>query len=328
MLRVHFSTEDLARTTIAPGPDPLWELLLSLHVLQQRSESPAFDAWRRQVRHRLSPSIRLIVDLAPPTGYSPDFLTPADCPPEVDAELERVAATSPRQVRVQLERLSLRRRPTAWTRSLAGDHRAAMPKLAKALRSYFHRCLTPFWPAIRRRVASDRAYRIGQLAGAGIGQVLGQLTPRARWRSRVLEVPGFPDADLRLDDRGLTLQPSYFCHGLPTKLWDPDLPPILVYPIAHTPGELASATDFMDGLAALLGRSRAAALEAIAAGTTTTQLAQTCHLSLAAASHQASVLRRAGLATTRRLGGTARHEITPLGLDLLNGREPDPGSKT
>jgi DNA-binding transcriptional ArsR family regulator len=63
------------------------------------------------------------------------------------------------------------------------------------------------------------------------------------------------------------------------------------------------------------------ALEATALGCTTSELARRCGVSIAAASQQATVLREAALITTRRVGGAVRHEITPLGMSLLNGTD-------
>ena len=34
MLTIHFSQEDILRTRVAPAADPVWELVLSLHLLQ------------------------------------------------------------------------------------------------------------------------------------------------------------------------------------------------------------------------------------------------------------------------------------------------------
>jgi DNA-binding transcriptional ArsR family regulator len=130
------------------------------------------------------------------------------------------------------------------------------------------------------------------------------------------------DRDLYLDGRGVELQPSAFCWKVPTKLRDPELKPILVYPIQHAPGILRrQSLDAVpsDPLSSLLGSTRAAALEAAVQGCTTTELAKRCKISPAAASHQATVLREAGLITTRRAGASVRHEITQLGIWLLSG---------
>jgi hypothetical protein len=76
MLRIHFTDEDLRRITVALDSDPLWDLLLSLHVLQDRENPLVFDEWRRRTRAASPMATRLLAELAPPRGYSPDFLTP------------------------------------------------------------------------------------------------------------------------------------------------------------------------------------------------------------------------------------------------------------
>ena len=82
----------------------------------------------------------------------------------------------------------------------------------------------------------------------------------------MLHIDGFPDHDLHLDGRGLSCSRRSFCWQTPTKLHDPLLPPVLVYPVQYAPGSLRRAsTEARSGpLAALLGSTRAAALEAIA----------------------------------------------------------------
>jgi DNA-binding transcriptional ArsR family regulator len=70
-------------------------------------------------------------------------------------------------------------------------------------------------------------------------------------------------------------------------------------------------------LAALVGRNRAAVLQSVADGCTTTELARRVGISLAAASQHASVLRGAGLIVTRRQGSAVLHVLTPLGAELL-----------
>jgi DNA-binding transcriptional ArsR family regulator len=332
MLRIHFTGQDLARTTIAGEPDPLWEVLLSLHVLQSRDPGPALGAWHRHTRRGIPRlETRLLAELAPPAGYAPDFLTPPGPHRDLGDALEVLLSTPRRQVGADLDHLAVRRPPTAWTRSLATTDRTAMRRLGHAIQQYHRVALAPYWDSIRRCVAADRAHRADLLASRGVEAVLETLHPRVRWEAPVLTVLDLPDADLHLEGRGLTLQPSYFCSGVPTRLRDAGLPPTLVYPVRRgstplqaSPGESEDGDRASDAprpaprtVAALLGRTRANALEAIAGGCTTSQLAKLCDISLAAASHHATVLREAGLINTRRDGRSVLHEITHLGHHLL-----------
>ncbi|WP_067543171.1 ArsR/SmtB family transcription factor [Nocardia crassostreae] len=70
-------------------------------------------------------------------------------------------------------------------------------------------------------------------------------------------------------------------------------------------------------LSALLGRTRAAVLEAIADGGSTTLLAQRLGVSPATASEHAAVLREAGLVASIRVRNSVHHNLTPLGVALL-----------
>jgi DNA-binding transcriptional ArsR family regulator len=78
-------------------------------------------------------------------------------------------------------------------------------------------------------------------------------------------------------------------------------------------------------LGGLLGDTRARALGEIAgAACTTTELARRVGVSPATASHHASVLREAGLITSRRYGSTVLHRITARGAALLGGDGLEP----
>ncbi|MFJ2307170.1 ArsR/SmtB family transcription factor [Streptomyces sp. NPDC087787] len=101
------------------------------------------------------------------------------------------------------------------------------------------------------------------------------------------------------------------------------LPPVLVYPLQHAPPP-ASTLSSDASPAALLGRTRAAALRNLALGATTSELAQVLGVSPATATHHTSVLRDAGLVLSQRVHNTVLHTLTPLGAALL--RPPAPAA--
>lgn len=324
MLRIHFTPRDLTRVTVATKPAPLWEVLLSLHMLQHSEGRLIFEDWRRRVRARVAPDqMRMLLELTPSKGYSPDFLTPAESAQDFETALEQTLATPRQQVRSQLDLLGQYRPASPWTRELAHGARTSMAKLGRAIRTYHEVAIAPYWKSIGTHVSADHAHRGDALARHGVHRLLSSLHPRVRWVAPVLQVLDMNDRDLYLDGRGIELQPSAFCWQVPTKLRDPDLKPILVYPIQHAPGILRQASveaaPSSDPLGSLLGSTRAAALEATVSGCTTTELAKRCRISPAAASHQATVLREAGLITTRRSGASVLHEVTQLGIWLLSG---------
>lgn len=176
--------------------------------------------------------------------------------------------------------------------------------MANAAQQYFDACLEPHWQHVQSRVDQERFRLSRAIADVGVERALTTVHPTARWRPPVLEL-GYPtDRELHLRGRGLVLQPSFFCLGLPTSFCDNEFQPVLVYPIQHELG-WASGTPSRS-LVTLLGRTRAASLEVLAENPcTTSEPAKQLNAALATASQHATVL----------------HSITPLGLALLSGHQ-------
>src|SRR2546430_167418 len=227
MLRIHFTAEDLARTRIAARPDPLWEILLSLNLLQSTEGELWYGAWRRRVRQTLSPHVApLLCELTPPVGYSPDLLTPAEPPEEIDQAIDQLLHSPRRQVREDLRYLGTRQASSPWTRALAAGESRTMGMLGRAFQCYHRTAIAPYWRSARRDLMAEHTARMHQFSDHGVARVLATLSARTRWQSPVLEIPDFVDEDLHLDGRGLLLQPSFFCWQVPTKFRSADLPPV------------------------------------------------------------------------------------------------------
>ncbi|MFI0815594.1 ArsR/SmtB family transcription factor [Streptomyces sp. NPDC021098] len=323
MLRIHFTSDDLARIRLVPAPDPLWEVLLSSYRLRHPSGAAYFGGWRRTVAPRLAPSAHLLAALAPPTGYAVDFLTPPGAGPSPAAGMEALRRTPRTRLRNDLAELHARHpgRPLpAWTRGLAEGDPEAVTAVADAVTGYFAAALEPFWPQVRRQVERDREWRTRALDATGWEAVLATLHPSAAWHYPVLELAFPADHDIHLDGRGLTLQPSFFCWGAPTTFLDTGLPPVLVYPVERSLDWSAPPHASRQAVAALLGKTRARVLEVVAtAACTTTQLAERARVPIQTASHQATVLREANLIHSRRHRNTVIHTVTALGAALLHG---------
>lgn len=318
MLRIHFTPEDLARTRISAGPQPMWEILLSTNRLRGRDGEVVFGGWRRSVAARTPATTRLLTDLWPVVGYAVDFLTPTGAALSLDEALEVLLHTPRRRLRTDLAVLAADQKLPAWTTALADGCPDTLRRLADAVDRYFAACLAPYWTRVRARVDQERARMGTTVADSGWESVLAGLHPTARWRYPVLEV-GYPvEHDLHLNGRGLHLVPSFFCWGLPTTFLDAEYEPTLVYPIEHAVG-WSEPDGTRKPLAALLGRTRARVLESLGERPgTTSDVASRTGTSLPTASQQAGTLRAAGLVRTRQNGQSVLHSITPLGQALLN----------
>ncbi|GGO02527.1 winged helix-turn-helix domain-containing protein [Micromonospora parathelypteridis] len=331
MLKIHFSGEDILRTRVAPAADPVWELVLSLHSLQGRNRDPLTASWRRTVSRGLrqdvaSEQLRLLFALSPPRGYFPDFLTPYASVDGFEAGLDALRSTPTGMLHRDLSVLAAENHLPSSAAALARGDVAVLHHLTDSMEQYRSLAISPYWSQIQSAVAADRARRARALLDGGVEGLLTSLRPALQWEGGVLEVRRYPhNRELHLDGRGLLLVPSFFCAETPVALLDPALPPVLVYPVDRL-GGLASVDDSAaapagaarDSLAALLGRTRAAVLQASDEGCTTGEVARQLNISPAAASQHATVLRNAGLLVSHRDRNSVLHTLTPLGRAMLD----------
>ncbi|MEW2329619.1 winged helix-turn-helix domain-containing protein [Micromonospora chersina] len=332
MLKVIFSREDILRTRVAPAADPVWELVLSLHLLQGRGRDPLLTEWRRTVALGLrtdsvAERYRLLLALNPPRGYFPDFLTPYASKDGLEAGLEAVRGTPAAMLRRDLTLLAEENALPSSASALARGEPEVLRHLTDSMLRYQSLAVTPYWSRIQAAVEADRARRARAMLDGGAEGLLASLRPSMRWDGGVLEVLDYPDSrELHLDGRGLLLVPSFFCARTPVALLDPSLPPVLVYPVDRLGGlmpEAGSGAGRADAaqreaLAALLGRTRAGVLEAADEGCTTGEVARRLRISAAAASQHTTVLRNAGLLVSHRDRNTVLHTLTPLGRAVLD----------
>ncbi|MFF2011883.1 ArsR/SmtB family transcription factor [Streptomyces sp. NPDC058195] len=316
-LRIHFTSDDVARTTVAARPDDMWELTNSLHILQSPRPPSAYRPWLRHVRTRcagrdLRALVRYVSALVPHSGDFPDFLTPSGAD-SFATSLDLIHATPATRLRTELA-LHFRghRTPPAWARLLADGDRTARQELREALATYFHELLAPQLPLIAETFHLERAQHSRDLLEGGVERLLHTLPPSIRWTSPTLTADYPRDRDLHLRGRGITLVPSFFCTKSPVTLINPGLPPVLVYPVARHPAPDAAP----EGLTDLLGRTRAMVLRALHPPCSTGELAARTGVSIGTASKHATVLRRAGLVSSTRRGCMMLHSLTPLGDEL------------
>jgi DNA-binding transcriptional ArsR family regulator len=322
-MRILFTRLDVARTYLADGPDPMWELVNSLQALQSRYGQGVLGAWRRRatgdlrrsglagpVRHRLFP-------LVPHAPYFPDLLTPPEGTLGIAHGVEAVLSTARRRLQAEIRRLDCGG-AGAWLADLSAGRARAISELGDTMRDYHRRAIAPGWTTLRTIVDADLAVRRGALITGGVEAMLDSFRPVLRWRYPVLELPGHPSPrEVHLGGRGLLLVPSYFCRLHPMTVFDQELPQVVVYPVDHQragPRPAAGAKT----LTRLLGETRAAVLLAARGGGTTGELAMRVGVSAATISHHTAILRDAGLITSTRAANTVRHSLTRLGQALAH----------
>lgn len=327
VLRFHFSAEDLARTRVAAAPHPLWEIASSLHRFQTPAGRWAYAHWYGPARERLREAgledvvRRVLLPLFPRASYFPDFLTPLEGTAGLEAGLEAILRTPSDQVAAELAALARVTRMPARLARLT--EREARVELVGILRAYHRTVIAPHEEWVRESLHTERIRLARHLLDGGTEGLLEGLGPTVRWKHPCLEISAYPtEHEIHLAGRGLLLIPSYFCWKGPISLADPELPPVLIYSQHHetptgpprTGGEGAGSPP----LQVLLGRARAAVLQATAAGATTTEAARRAGVTPATATHHTTALRDAGLISSHRHGNTVIHTLTLMGETMLS----------
>src|SRR5262245_30962373 len=76
MMRIHFTPEDLAQVTVADGPIPMIELVLSARLLSIKSTTGHWRRWREMAVDQVPNQARPVQHLIGMALCLPDFLTP------------------------------------------------------------------------------------------------------------------------------------------------------------------------------------------------------------------------------------------------------------
>ena len=318
MIRIELAPADLLRLRFAHSP--MAEVVASCLALRSRSARLVPASWRA----RAEPLLRGLTTLRPlvpgPSGYVPDFLTPAPpvTRPTLEQELRVVAATPLDRVASEVERAWAGHRAPPETERFATDPAGALAVTVREIRRYFSTAIAPSWPRLRA-LAEGEVTRRGLLAAErGPGALLTDLHPRLDWDGGALRLAYDKDGEFGLDGHPLTLLPTgftgphvYTMTGTPSgralwyaprghgRLWDRPAP-------AEPPAALA----------ALLGPTRAAVLALLAEPAGTGEVAAALRLAPATASHHLTTLRDAGLITGERDGRRLPYRRTGLGEQL------------
>lgn len=270
-----------------------------------------------------------------PTGYIPDFLTPAPTATlsGIDGELEAVRATSPEDFVDEVAWMAGDQgTPAAWRQEAALLHRRmlaepekAVAQLTELLFTYWKLAIEPHWRRMHGVLQSDIRARMRVVESAGSASVFSSLHERIGWRDNQLTIRSSYTFHEALGGQGIILVPSIFC-GPEVLTMLPPLQSMIVYP---RPG----VTDLWQNhgqsltspLAALLGSVRAAVLVALAVPVSTGELAAEIDVTPGAISQHLAVLRGCSLVTSQRAGRRVIHSLTETGEELVRGAGHSPG---
>lgn len=332
MLDIHLSSDDIARVTVVSTYGQLSEVFFSLALMCKRRSGLLYGAWARE----LSPEVRQacsalsgLVSCPPPL----DLVTLTTPVTSLDAGIEAILTAPAPVIRAEIDSnwSYLTSAPPRWIGDLPTQV-SVRRELGRTLTGFYDAALAGYWPRLRAHLDAQAVAYARTLAKGGVQAFLQSLHPDLRWSPPILTVNrGGPYCDLWARGRGLVIVPVVFAQRVAVfhSLIRPDEPIVVAVPALRSIGDAHAIWDVgrlptPRALSALIGDTRAAALDVISESCTTTELARRLGISPATASHHATVLRSAGLVMTQRLGSAVLHTVTPLGARLLNGRSPAP----
>ncbi|WCB91743.1 hypothetical protein DSM104299_00419 [Baekduia alba] len=324
MLTFHLDPDELARTRFACSV--LHETIASLRVVADPAAHAMHVPWLREAAPRIAGTdLTLLRALVPAEGYLPDFvMPPPDSPlPDLDVELDRMEATSDRQVRDELAIAFPDGLPPA-VRPLADDPPRALRRLRAQLVAYFTATLADRWPALRALLEADIAHRARRLTDGGAQALFADLHPAVHLRDGGrLDVATRYHAPTVLVGRGLLLMPSVFAWPSIYAVTDPPWQPTLIYAARGVATAWEPTADpGPDALARVVGRTRGRLLHALDVPRTGRALAQALHITPSAISQHIAPLRDAGLVTTYRDGRHVMCRRTELADQLIAAATP------
>jgi len=320
MIRLRLNPGDLERLRFAYSP--LAEVAESLYVLHC-GQIPLlhrgwFDRTRTGLRGVDMQVLRAIIPA--PRPHVASFLLSGAREPStaIDVQLAAVAACPTARLRADLEIVWRGEIPPETTRVL--EHGGG-PRIAEALHQYWAVAIEPFWPQIRAVLDADVAYRATRLARGGIEALLSDLHPELELAEHAIQIQSSAaGGEHELRGAGLLLVPCVFAWPHVMADIDAGNAPSITYGPRGI-GELWPRTPPPDpngdALAALLGRTRAAILRAVALPKSTSDLAAELNQSMPAVSAHLAVLRRSGLVSSWRAGRRVLYQLTPLARSVL-----------
>lgn len=313
-VEIRLSAAEVARVRLAVSP--LAETVLGVRAALGVGGHEVHRPWVREAQPVLAaeselPLLRTLLE-----GCLPSFLfpVPQERLPAFDTELAGLRAANPAYV-------------TAECAAALGARAGELPgpaellgRVADALTRCHVRLVAPHWGRMRAVLEADLARRAVALVDGGVEGLFAQLHADVVWRDDELVVHGRrrPGAvwTVEAGGHGLVLMPSVF--GWPNVIVDysPRAAASIRYPASGVGLLWEQPRPSSAGLAAVLGRTRAALLAELGEPLSTPDLAARLGVTPGAVSQHLGALRGAGLVTTSRTGRTAVHLRTRTGTAL------------
>lgn len=315
------SVDVLGNTTFAFSP--LAEVGSSLRLLGEPQPAHLHGPWLHEVRGRLDAvDMELLLGVAPPGKWAPDFLFPRGTGPHttLEQQLDTLRGVPAEKIHEDLTEVYAGRVPPRAVLGLIDEGPRGVERLRGAVWDYWDAAIAPYWVRMCGVLEDDVSYRAGLSLSGGLFDLLGDLHPEVSLVGSTLRVDKPQHAAGTCRGAALTLVPSIF-------VW----PRLIVGHEAPGAFELTYAARGVakvwegversgpeeDRLGALLGRTRATILGMLEVPTSTTQLSRALGQTPGSVSQHLSILRDSGMVVSWRSGRSVLYRQTPLATSLV-----------
>ncbi|MEV6168377.1 DUF5937 family protein [Streptomyces sp. NPDC051954] len=360
-MSVNIDIAGLRPERVAVVPSPLAELGMALHALSEPGHHPGLQGWVTSVTARLDPHLadRMCeADFLWRTTFSDVFLPYAGIPGEtalpgatlaeeldlldkltdeqfVDAAMEFTCAMT----YGVLADTGLRRRALELAAARGPQQQrfselllADPPRIRAWLRQFLEDCDEAFfaetWARLRHQLTADARHKKDLLRHKGLAEALAAVSPAITLdeAAGAIKVDKLSEARTATEDGNLLLIPTSLGWPHLSVLYRSDWQPVLHYPVGSPELSASSSVEQLAlRMTALSHPVRMRICRHLArTAYTTSELAQIHGMTAPEISRHLSVLKKAGLITTRRRGRYIQYQldisvVARLGSDFLEG---------
>lgn len=296
--------------------DPVWETVSAYQSLLSRESQVIHRRLAGIVEQEHVAVDGLLEELLGDPRAMPGFVLPTPNPAILDPErsFERMLHTPESELRSDVE----------WVRTSRSETTAAALETDELVRAthdrlwaFWSAVVAPMWPRIAAVAESDIAHRSARLAASGLAAALDGLHPAVSFTGDSIRIDKPQQVEVTTEE-GIWLVPNVFRWPSIAAGWGRPTP-VLCYAARGAAQIWDEEQAVDDGIARLLGRSRAEVLALTGVPASTTEIALELSLAKASVSEHLSALTAAGLTTSRRRGRRVLYERTRLGDEVVAG---------
>lgn len=309
--KVQFASSPLLETAISFG----------LYYGECIPFDPVLKRWQQEARQALFGITFPYIENVMVKHYMLDLITPTptDASLDFEDELALLAKTPTEVIRRDIETLIAYAGESDFTQQFLVYPRESLDCLIEELRLYWQRAIAPYWSRAMAVIEGDVLFRAKRQFFSGFHTVFEDVHPKLSYSGGQIEIgKDLIHSEIRLDDSGITLVPSFFSdtriHWQHNTYYKPM--------IAFGAWGRSRARDVMTQderpLDTLIGETRALLLEHLNRPTSTGELAMRLGVTSGAVSQHLAKLSQSGLVEAERSGQRVFYRLTERGEHLLS----------